>query len=190
MKRIAMAGLLAAALTAASAATAATTGQWLHVAVDEHGPDGSNVRVNVPIDLVTKILPLIRQEDLADGKVKLHLGHEEMSATDLRAVWEAVRASRDGEYVTVDGPKEKVRVAKQGEFLLVEAAKTGEKTEKVEVKIPVAVVNALFSGAEKDELNLVAAVEALARYGGGDFVTVESDDSHVRIWIDASESMK
>jgi hypothetical protein len=189
MKRIAMSGLLAAALTLVSAAAAAT-GQWLHVAVDEHGPDGSNVRVNVPIDLVTKVLPLIRHEDLADGKVKLHLGQEEMSATDLRAIWEAVRSSRDGEYVTVDGPKDKVRVAKRGEFLLVEAAETGEKTEKVDVKIPVAVVDALFSGTEKDELNLTAAVEALARHGGGDFVTVESDDAHIRIWIDANESMK
>jgi hypothetical protein len=190
MRRIALLGMLMAVLSGASSAPAAASGQWLHVAVDERGPDGATVRVNVPVELVTKVLPLVRHENLTGGKVKVKLGEEDMSAADLRVIWEAVRSSRDGVYVTVDGPKEKVRVAKRGEMLLVQAQESKEKREDVEVKIPLAVVDALFSGAEKDELNLVAAVEALARHGGGDLVTVNDADSHVRIWVDSDESAK
>ncbi|MBZ5638764.1 MAG: hypothetical protein LAO51_08400 [Acidobacteriia bacterium] len=190
MNRIAILGMLVAALSVLPLSPAAAADQWLHVSVDEHGPDGATVRVNVPVDLVTKVLPLVRHERFSGGKVKVRVGDEDMSAADLRAMWEAVRSSRDGDYVTVNGPKEKVRVAKRGEFLLVEAREDKEKPTNVEVKIPLAVVDALFSGAEKDELNVVAAVEALARYGGGDLVTVNDDDSHVRIWIDSIESSK
>jgi hypothetical protein len=190
MRRIAFFGMILAALSAASAVPAAASGQWLHVAVDESGPDGETVRVNVPVELVTKILPLVRHEGLADGKVKVKLGEEDMSAADLRAIWDAVRSSSDGDYVTVDGPKEKVRVAKRGGLLLVQAQESAEKPERVEIQIPLTVVDALFSGVEKDELNVAAAVEALARHGNGDLVTVSDADSHVRIWVDSGEGDK
>ena len=44
-------------------------------------------------------------------------------------------------------------------------------------------VDALLSGAD-DELDLLAALDALADYGGGDLITVESDDESIRVWID------
>jgi hypothetical protein len=190
MKKLAILVMAAAALLVFSTAPAATSGQWLHVAVDEKGPDGSVVRVNVPIELVTKILPLVHHENLSGGKVKLNLGDENMTAADIRAILDAVRSSRDGEYVTVDGPKEKVRVAKRGGFLLVQATENKEKQQIVEVKLPLAVVDALLSGAQNDELNVAAAIDALAQHGTGDIVTVKGDDSHVRIWIDSDESGK
>ncbi len=190
MKKLAILCLAAAAVLAFSAAPAATSGQWIHVAVDEPGEDGSVVRVNVPLELVTKILPLVHHENLSGGKVKMHLGAENMSAADLRAILDAVRSSRDGEYVTVDGPKEKVRVAKRGGFLLVQV-KEGKETQKtVDVKLPLAVVDALLSGAQGDELNVAAAIDALAQHGTGDIVTVNDGDSHVRIWIDSDEGSK
>ncbi len=190
MKRITMLATAAAALLAFSPAPAATTGLWLHVAVDEQGEGGDVVRVNLPIELVTKILPLVHHENLSGGKIKIDTGDEHMKAADLRAVLDAVRTSRDGEYVTVDGPREKVRVAKRGGFLLVQAAESGEKPHTVEMKVPLAVVDALLAGTQDDELNVSAAIEALARQGTGDIVTVHDDGSHVRIWIDAEESAK
>jgi hypothetical protein len=188
MKRIALLGWIAAVVLASSPAPAATPGQWIHVTVDERGPDGETVRINLPIELLTKVLPLIHHENLAGGKVKVNMGDEDFSAADLRAAWEAVRSSRDGNYVTVDGPREKVRVAKRGEFLLVQVNddKDKEKQETVEVKLPLAVVDALLSGKNPDELDLAAAIEALARHAGsGDLVTVKDGDSNVRIWIDS-----
>jgi hypothetical protein len=185
MRRIVLLGMLVAALSAAS--SAAASGQWLHVAVDEHGPDGETVRVNLPVELVIKVLPLVRHENFADGKVRVEFGEEDMSPADLRAIWEAVRSSTDGDFVTVDGPKEKVRAAKRGGFLLVEAEEGGEKSEHVEVRIPLTVVDALFSGVERNELNVAAAVLALARHGDTDLVTVSGPEERVRIWIDSRD---
>ena len=53
--------------------------------------------------------------------------------------------------------------------------------EKVNVKIPQAVVDALLAG---DEIDLEAAVRALVEHGEGDFVTVSERDDSVRVWVD------
>jgi hypothetical protein len=76
-------------------------------------------------------------------------------------------------------------VAKENGFLVVHADE--EDGEKVRVTMPLEVVDAMLSG-DSDELDLIAALDALASYNGGDLVTVESEDSHVRIWIDSSDS--
>ena len=72
MKKLAMLTMAVSALLVFSTAPAATSGLWIHVAVDEHGPDGSVVRVNVPLELVTKVLPLLHHESLSGGKVTNH----------------------------------------------------------------------------------------------------------------------
>ena len=53
------------------------------------------------------------------------------------------------------------------------------------------VVEALLEGVETNgELNLDAALEALAGFRGESLVTIESDDETVRIWIDESSAME
>ena len=178
------------ALLTCSPALAATQGQWIHVAVDQPGEDGAVVRVNVPLELAVKVLPLVHHEGISGGKVRMHVGSDDVSAADLRAILEAVRSSRDGEYVTVDGPRQKVRVAKRSGFLLVQIDENKETPKTVDVKVPLAVVDALLAGVEGDELNVAAAIDALAKQGSGDLVTVKDGDSHVRIWVDSSESGK
>jgi hypothetical protein len=54
----------------------------------------------------------------------------------------------------------------------------------VEVKVPMKVVDALFS-AGKDELDLVAALHALSAHGDTELVSVKSEDNTVRIWLDS-----
>jgi hypothetical protein len=51
------------------------------------------------------------------------------------------------------------------------------------MKIPGAVVDALLS-SPGEQLNLGAALKALARHGEGEIVTVTGDGETVRIWID------
>ncbi len=185
MKRAMILAAIGLALAAGAARTAASE-PWLHVHVVESGGDGETVRVNVPIELVEKVLPLIRHERLREGKVRIEMGDSDFSTADLRAVWQAVRTSRDAEYVTVEGPDEKVRVAKRGEEILVLVDGTAQKAEKVEARIPLDVLDALFSGPE-EELDVQAAIRVLARRGSGDIVTVEDGDTRVRVWIDSSE---
>lgn len=173
---------LAAAILLTTSAFAAD--RWLHVRVDESGPDGDKVRVNIPLSLVEKVLPLVENEDLKSGRVRI--GNEEMGNADLRKMWEAVRSMEDAEFITVQGTKQNVRVAKQGNYFVVKATDGTERKETVNVRVPFHVVDALFSGSS-DELNVLAAIHALGEQTDGDLVTVEGDDSHVRIWVDSAE---
>ena len=60
-----------------------------------------------------------------------------------------------------------------------------EKAEHVEARVPRPVVEALLS-TETEELDLVAAVHALAKHGDSQLVSVVSDDATVRVWVDGS----
>jgi hypothetical protein len=190
---LAMAGLLIAGATAvvpqiASGQTtgAAKTDRWLHVRVVNSDTKGETVRVNVPLDLAESVLPTINKEHLHNGKVTIDQAH--MNDVDLHALMNAVRTAKDGEYVTVQGSDQGVRVAKQGGHLLVHVKdrSRGEhsKHSEVEIKIPMHVIDALFS-AGKDELDVVAALHALAQQGDTELVSVKDQDSTIRVWLDS-----
>jgi len=94
-----------------------------------------------------------------------------------------------------------VRIAKSAGYLYIHvtennhharAANDGKGNEtharsavsKVDVKVPMKVVDALLS-AGKDELDIVAALHALSLHGDTELVSVKDDDNTVRIWIDS-----
>jgi hypothetical protein len=81
-----------------------------------------------------------------------------------------------------------VRISKKGAFLTIQVDETNRRGkapsgERVEVKMPLDVIVALISGDE-DKLDLAAALQALAKHGSGDLVTVKDDGETVRVWID------
>jgi hypothetical protein len=81
-----------------------------------------------------------------------------------------------------------VRVAKQGGYLLVHVLDKGaSKKSRVEVKVPMKVVDALFSGG-KDELDLVAGLHALSAQGDTELVSVKDEENTVRVWLDSKNS--
>lgn len=195
---LAMGGWLAATAaaqdTAPSASKSEKTEQWIHVRVESKENRGETVRVNVPVEMAEKVLPAIQNDKLHDGKVKIDIHHG--NDVDFRAILDAVRSSKDGEYVTVQSNENDVRVAKKGGYLYVhvtdkegekdakDGKKAGSRESKVEVKVPMKVVDALFS-AGKDELDVVAALRALSAHGDVDLVTVKDDENTVRVWIDS-----
>lgn len=173
---------LAATLALNSTAHAAPADLWLHVHVDEQGDDAARVKVNVPLSLVEKVLTLVPdQEEFRGGKVIFH--EEDFTAAELRELWQALKESPDATYVEVEEGTQKVKVAKSGGYLLVHTVEPSEDGERVDVRIPEEVVEALLSG-EGDELDVAAAVRALADRGEGELVTVDSHDAKVRIWVD------
>ena len=199
--------VLAAATFLASAAiaqdtTTISTGkseQWIHVRVESKEDHGETVRVNVPVEMAAKVLPAINKNNLHDGKVRIDSMHT--NDVDLRTILDAVRSSRDGEYVTVQGNDNDVRVAKSAGYLYIHvtdkseskkaAAKDGKTSakapgheSKVEIKVPMKVVDALLS-AGKDELDIVAALKALSAHGDTELVTVKDNENTVRIWVDS-----
>jgi hypothetical protein len=181
--------LLALAVTATTAARASASDLWLHVKVHD-GKEDSHVTVNLPLSMVEKASSLIPADAHHSGKIKVN--NKDMDVAELRQLWDEVQKQPDATYVTVDEKDSKVRIAKRGSYLYINAKdRTGHKGghEDVEVKIPIEVVSALLSG-RGDEMNFGAAIQALARRGEGELVTVNGDDETVRIWVDAASETR
>jgi hypothetical protein len=157
--------------------------RWLHVRVMSRDSKDETVRVNVPLELAEKVLPTVNKDRLQNGKVKID--QIDCHGVDLHALVDAVRSSRDGEFVTVQSKDADVRVAKQNGYLLVHVFdKNRRKHPEVEVKVPMKVVDALFS-AGKDELDVVAALHALSAQGDTELVSVKDEENTVRVWLDS-----
>ena len=162
--------------------------RWLHVRVINSDNKGETVRVNIPLELAENVLPTINKNHLHNGKVTIDQAH--LNDVDVRALLNAIRNAKDGEYVTLQGTEQDVRVAKEGGRLLVRVKdKKNSKSNKseVDIKIPMHVIDALFS-AGKDELDVVAGLHALASMGDTELVSVKSEDSTVRVWMDSKNS--
>ena len=181
-----------------------TADRWIHVRVTSSDDKNETVKVNVPLDMAEKILPAINHDRLHNGKVTIN--HADLQGVDVKTILDAVRTAKDGEFVTVQSRDNDVRVAKEAGFLLVYVTdksdmnrQAGAKSEaegksnkmkaagphRVEVKVPMKVVDALFSTGKADELDVLAAVRALASTGDIDLVSVKDNDNTVRVWIDA-----
>ena len=174
--------LFALLILATGLALASTEGRWLHVRVESTDHDGESVKVNIPLELVAAILPTLEFDEFRHGKV--YLPDSEIEGIDLRQILEALRDAPDADFVTVSGRNESVVVAKENGLLVV---RVDGDDEHVRVKIPLDVVDAMLTGNE-NEIDLVAGLEALAAYGGGDLIRVESDGELVRVWIDSTET--
>jgi hypothetical protein len=202
VKPIAMAAavaLLLLPLAAVGQTASSTADKWIHVRVTSADTKGESVKVNVPLDMAEKVLPAINKDRLHNGKVRIDKA--DMNGVDVRAILDAVRTAKDGEFVTVQAPDADVRVAKEGGFLLIhvldksehhgKAETKGEKEamanvspHRLEIKVPMKVVDALFSAGD-NELDLVAALRALSSSGDTELVSVKDNQNTVRVWIDS-----
>ena len=169
-----------------ASAQAAQTERWLHVRVDNQVAKGEMVRVNLPLSLAEKVLPTIDKDRLHNGRITIH--EADMNGVNLRALLDALRTTRDGEFVTVQGTSGDVRVVKQAGYLLVHVRGNKDATNKrVEIRMPLTVVDALLSSSG-NELDLVAALRALGAQGDTELVSVKDEKSTVRIWLDSKNT--
>ncbi len=180
-------GTLAQSAAAAASPTQSTPSaskdRWLHVRAINSDTKGETVRVNVPLELAEKVLPAIHQERIHAGKVRIDNAH--VNDVDLRALVDAIRTTKDGEFVSVQSNNCDVRVAKQSNHLIVHVLdKENSKNTQVEIKVPMKVIDALFS-AGKDELDLVAALDALSAQGDTELVSLKDHENTVRVWLDS-----
>jgi hypothetical protein len=175
--------LLVASVTGmAASAMAAPAERYLHVKVED-AKEGESVNVNLPLSVAEKILPTVSKGNLHEGRVTI--GHADMNGIDIKALLEAIRTTPDNEFVTVTQKDQDVRVAKSnGNFIVHVRSHEGEK-ENVDVTIPMKVVDALFSTAKDNELNVGAALQALSDAGDTLLITVQDASQHVRIWVDS-----
>lgn len=185
MKKIWAMSVMAFALgtmgTMAVAAESRRDNLWFHMQVHE-GKDDSHVMINLPLSVVEKSAHFLPKD--SNGRSgKIRFNDEEMNKAELRSIWNDVRRQRDMTFLTVKETDGRVKMAKQGNYLLIHAAEEGARRENVEIRVPLAVVDALLAG-DGDELNVRGALEALVRVGEGELMTVTGDNETVRMWID------
>jgi hypothetical protein len=175
--------LLTLGLGALQARAADTDNLWIHIRVLD-AKDG-RVSINLPISVVERMGNVLPSDSSEKGGGRLRFNDDDITVSELREIWADLRKHPDATFITVDEVDSKVRVAKIAGNLVVRAHETGAgRDEKVEMKIPGTVVDALLS-APGEQFNVSAAMKALAREGEGEIVTVTGDGETVRIWIDA-----
>ena len=74
-----------------------------------------------------------------------------------------------------------LRVFIEGDSLHVRS-KEGAK-ENIDIRIPAPVLDALLSG-QGEEINLLAAVQALQQMGTQEIVSIRDGDKTIRVWVD------
>jgi hypothetical protein len=171
--------LFAFAIALAPAAQASDL--WFHVTVHE-GEDNANISVNLPLSLVESALSMIQVDEYQDGKIQLD--DTEISAEQLRQLWRELEASPNVDFVTVDSDDESIRVFKEDGYLVVRGKAKTDNGSDIHVRVPSSVVAALLDGVEDNQLNIAAALRALAAEGEGELATITEDDTRVRVWID------
>ncbi|MHB8079504.1 MAG: hypothetical protein ACYDIE_09630 [Candidatus Krumholzibacteriia bacterium] len=173
--------LLAPAAVLAEKTTEAQNGPFIHVEVREAGGEEGSVNLNLPLALAQAALAAMQEN--VDLKARAELGHGDLKVSDLRKMWRAMRDAGDTEFVTVQDAGETVRIYREGEMVFVKVNE-GDAKDKVRIRVPVTVMDALLSG-EGEQLDLEAAVNQLSSMGKGELVNIEEEaGDSVRIWID------
>ncbi len=172
---------LIATLALSAAALAVQPERWLHIKVTGDPDRDELVRVNVPLSLAEKVLPAIKSDELRAGRLTLH--EAELNGVDLRAVVDAVRGAPDSEFVSVENKEETVQVMKSSGNLLIKAQGKRGKKEKVDIKVPMPIIEALVSGTG-DQLDILAAIRAMEKEANAIQISVDDDHESVRIWVD------
>jgi hypothetical protein len=183
--------ILAVALLAGSAfkVQAQSSQRWLHVRVDNPDDKGEMVRVNVPIALAELLVSSVDHDQLHHGHVNIGR-HADLNGVDLRAMLDAVRTSPDGEFVSVKNRDQDIRVSKQNGYLLVHVIDSNRKNDRdrqeVQIRVPLTVVEALVASSKGgDDLDIGAALRALAAHGDTDLVNVKDGHQTVHVWLDS-----
>ena len=173
---------LIAVFVIASAGVAQTQarGPWMHLEVTEKGGDPGTIKVNLPVSLVDLALNMVKDKNLKEGHMKLD--HTEISVAEMRQLWGELKNAGNAEFVSVEKKDETVRISREGNSVLVKVRNT-KNAEKVDIKMPISVVDALLSGPG-EELNLKAALGSMKAGNAGDILTVNETDTQVRLWID------
>jgi hypothetical protein len=175
--------LMAASVTGmAASAMAAPPERYLHVKVEDT-KEGESVNVNLPLSIAEKLLPTVNKGNLHDGRVTI--GSADLNGIDVKGLLDAIRSAPDNEFVTVKQKDQDVRIAKSNGNLVVHVRSSEGEKENVDIIVPLKVVDALFSTAKDNELDVAAAIRALSDAGDALLITVQGASQHVRIWIDS-----
>ncbi len=121
--------------------------------------------------------------DMVASEGRIHLGRtgRGISVTELRRMWDELKAAGVAELVSVEEEGQTVNVTRRAGLVSIRVEQPPGK-EQVCVEVPVLVVDALLSGGG-DTLNVRAAIKKMQEQRG-DIVRVSEEKGTVRVWID------
>ena len=180
MKRKLMTLVAVVALLAAPAAFAGDDGRWINVHVTENSSN-TNVEVHLPLNLVLTVLRNVDVENFHGGHVDLEL--DEDMDINFPEIMAAIKDAPDGKFVTVTSDEADVNVHKQGGTLFVDVNQKEDEMAKVQVTVPVELMDALTFG-EENTLDVAALLESFDKLPNGELVRVTSNEANVRVWIE------
>lgn len=158
---------------------AADDQRWLHITVVENG-EGTNVELNLPLNLVQTLVEGIDVDGFERGKVELDLDDADIDWPEVLA---AVRTAPDGEFVRVDSTDGQVEITKKGGTVHIHAVELGGDNAVADISLPAAMIDA-FSVDEEDQIDVAALLRSISDLPSGDLIRVTSDDANVRIWVE------
>ncbi len=168
------------ALAAAPQALAQEQTRWVNVHVTENSSN-TNVEVHLPLNLVLTVLRNVDVENFHKGHVDLELDDDmDINFAEILA---AVKDAPDGKFVTVTSDEADVNVHKKGGMLFVTVDQKEDEMAKVEVTMPMELMDALSFG-ETNTLDVTALLESLDTLPDGELVKVTSNEANVRVWIE------
>lgn len=170
---------------AARSATASPAERYIHVRVEE-GAKGENVNVNVPLSMAEKVLPAVNNGNLHNGRVTI--SQADFNGVDVKTILDAIRTAPDNEFVSVKSNDQNVHVMKSNGSIVIRVRDANKGGQRVDVTVPMKVIDALFSTLKDNELDVSAALRALDEAGETLMVTVEDAGEHIRIWVDSHNS--
>lgn len=152
---------------------------WFHLQVHEGGQE--QLALNVPVSVVSTVVPVLESHMGDFPRKKVRMGRSEWSVAEMRELWNALKSQGSGELANLQTPEQNLRIMLDEDHLMIDSQDASK--EKVHVRVPVPVVDALLSGTG-DELNLTAGLEALSALGSSDLLEVQTADAEIRVWID------
>lgn len=162
---------------------AAASERWLHLEVEDGGPDGTRVRIQFPLSAIRAALPHLRAEGLHRGRVRLDPGA--VDPDDLARARESFRSAMEGRVVEVGDAEEPLRLERQGEWLVITGAESDRR--RIRLQVPVEIAQRVLD-ALPEEIDLVAVLDSVRGDGDVEIARIEAEGSSVRIWIDAAAS--
>lgn len=194
-------GLLLLLLVSPAAAVERT--RWLHVRVQDGGPDGATVRVNVPLSLVDGLIPILEETQRERGAT-FRFDDSEIDRAELQRILAQLReAPREAE-VLLEKDGDRVWFSRQGDRLQIrveeqDRRETGTAAQvpdrlhaeraprekrpaasETRILVPMKLAEALVSSPEMDLKSVIRSFE-----DDGEILIVDGeDDTQVRVWID------
>ena len=182
MTRLSQACCILSLLLAAGLAQARGGILWLHIRVTDAASDKDRVNVNLPLSLADMALDLLDDPNIKSGRVRLD--GREVSLVRIRQVWSELRKLGDGELLTVKEGEQVVSLWRVGAGIRLETREGGGGSRKLQLEVPVRLVDALLAG-DGESLDVRGALDELKEGPRGEILKLTDEDGgRVRVWID------